>query len=77
MSYIFDYIHSRQPSRFVDVAIDKQALDTVYGVPFMQNDKINFIFVVNPNASQLVYGNKSGASTVGKRTYKVSISITN
>ena len=77
MSYIFDYIHSRQPSRFVNVAIDKQALDTVYGVPFMQNDKINFIFVVNPNASQLVYGNKSGASTVGKRTYKVSISITN
>jgi trimeric autotransporter adhesin len=75
MSYIFDYMNSRQPSRFVSVG-DNTALNQVYGYPFLANDTLNFIVGVIPNAHQPVYGSSGGAPPVPKRTYKITIKIT-
>jgi hypothetical protein len=75
MSYIFDYMNSRQPSRFVSVG-DNTALNQVYGYPFLANDTLNFIVGVIPNANQPVYGSSGGAPPVPKRTYKITIKIT-
>jgi len=76
MSYVFDYMYSVQPERFIGDPVEQ--IDRLYSYPFIVGDTLQFKVIIHPDPAQtqLVAPNAGfGPTVVGPRSYIMQINV--